>query len=159
MQTQPNSLHLESLALCFRTSALPAADSLLAPASISVMGLSGRDYSDIKCSWLANHPVWHQDVCWPAERPVSTTSMPYFKLTTQLSPMTKLGKNISETVVVQNNITTPFACQGMIAQEGLAGGQGSMDTGAVVMYPFQATILRRPGTHLAPSEDLVSEME
>ena len=34
-----------------------------------------------------------------------------------------------------------------------------MDTGAVMMYPFQATILRQPGTHMAPSEDLVPEME
>ena len=35
------------------------------------------------------------------------------------------------------------------------GGQGSMDSGAVTMYPFQATILRQPETHLAPNEDLV----
>ena len=42
MQTQPNFVHLASLALCLRHSAFPAADQLLAPASLNVVELSGE---------------------------------------------------------------------------------------------------------------------
>ena len=39
------------------------------------------------------------------------------------------------------------------AQEDPAGGQGSKVNVAATMYPTQATIVRQPGTYLAPSED------
>ena len=99
MQTQPlSALQIVGIVLANFgiTTCWPTCVSHL----IQCIWVKRKDCCWIKSSWLAHCPVAHQDVCRLAMWNFSPRPVTYLKLTTQPSPMAKLGKYIPQAVVV-----------------------------------------------------------